>query len=115
MQGTNGNGSDAKSEPYMRAIQQPDRNQQSEDMFANSMTSGSSAAAGTSGPQTSSGTPSEMSPIDKWGLAGLFERAQSGNPDIAQFAIGSDLTSLGLDLASSEYAPHTCLISKGIC
>ena len=45
---------------------------------------------------------SEMSPIDRWGLAGLVETIQNADPDISSLAIGQDLTTLGLNLNSQE-------------
>ncbi|KAL9032902.1 MAG: hypothetical protein Q9180_006237, partial [Flavoplaca navasiana] len=44
-----------------------------------------------------------MSPIDKYGLAGLLANVRSPDADTAALAIGQDLTQLGMDLNSPEY------------
>ena len=45
---------------------------------------------------------SQMSELDRFGLSGLLEIIRNDNPDVASLAIGHDLTTLGLDLNSSE-------------
>ena len=45
---------------------------------------------------------SQMSDLDHFGLGGLLEVLRGDNPDVANLAIGHDLTTLGLDLNSSE-------------
>lgn len=45
---------------------------------------------------------SQMSPLDRFGLAGLLATVRSENPDVASLAIGQDLTQLGLNLNSPE-------------
>ncbi|KAL9601459.1 MAG: hypothetical protein Q9219_002525 [cf. Caloplaca sp. 3 TL-2023] len=53
--------------------------------------------------QTAENTPlDQMAPIDRWGLAGLLGTIRNDNADIANLAIGQDLTQLGLDLNSQE-------------
>lgn len=49
---------------------------------------------------------SQMSPLDRFGLAGLLATVRSDNPDVASLAIGQDLTQLGLNLNSPEQV-HT--------
>ena len=56
--------------------------------------------------QTRSKTPTKMTPLEKWGIPGLLEKIRSNNPDESAMVIGHDLTTLGLDLNSSEYAIH---------
>ena len=43
-----------------------------------------------------------MTELDKFGLPGLLDSVRSENPDVSNLAIGHDLTTLGLDLNSSE-------------
>ena len=45
---------------------------------------------------------SQMSALDRYGLAGLLSMVRSDNPDVAGLAIGQDLTQLGLNLNSPE-------------
>ena len=45
---------------------------------------------------------SQMSELDRFGIAGLLETLRSENPDMSGLAIGQDLTTLGLDLNSQE-------------
>lgn len=45
---------------------------------------------------------SQMSELDRFGLAGLLETIRSDNQDVSGLAIGQDLTTLGLDLNSQE-------------
>ena len=45
---------------------------------------------------------SQMSDLDRFGLAGLLATVRSGNPDVASLAIGQDLNQLGLNLNSIE-------------
>ncbi|KAL8883707.1 MAG: hypothetical protein Q9215_008076, partial [Flavoplaca cf. flavocitrina] len=60
---------------------------------------GSLASGGAA--QTAENVPvDEMSPIDKYGLAGLLANVRSPDADTAALAIGQDLTQLGMDLNS---------------
>jgi CCR4-NOT transcription complex subunit 2 len=53
--------------------------------------------------QTSEQPPlSQMSDIDRFGLAGLLRMIHSESPDVASLAIGQDLMTLGLDLNQPE-------------
>ncbi|THC97766.1 hypothetical protein EYZ11_002748 [Aspergillus tanneri] len=45
---------------------------------------------------------SEMSELDKFGLAGLLRMIHSDSPDVASLAVGQDLMTLGLDLNQPE-------------
>ncbi|MCJ1478568.1 hypothetical protein MMC13_007249 [Lambiella insularis] len=45
---------------------------------------------------------SQMSELDRFGLAGILETIRSDNQDVSGLAIGQDLTTLGLDLNSQE-------------
>jgi len=51
-------------------------------------------------------TDSQMSAIDEWGLAGFLATITHENPDVSGLARGHDLTSLGLNLNSSESVLH---------
>lgn len=42
------------------------------------------------------------SPADRYGLLGLLNIIKSSDPDMSMLALGSDLTSLGLDLGATE-------------
>ena len=65
---------------------------------------GSLASGGAA--QTAENVPvDEMSPIDKYGLAGLLANVRSPDADTAALVIGQDLTQLGMDLNSPEYVP----------
>jgi CCR4-NOT transcription complex subunit 2 len=46
---------------------------------------------------------SQMSELDRFGLAGLLRMIHSENPDVASLAVGQDLMTLGLDLNQPEY------------
>ena len=46
---------------------------------------------------------SQMSELDRFGLAGLLRMIHSESPDVASLAVGQDLMTLGLDLNSPEY------------
>lgn len=73
------------------------RIQQYQNDFANNL------ADSPGGLQARNKTPlSQMSDLDRFGLAGLFGTIRSENPEIASLAIGHDLTVLGLDLNSTE-------------
>lgn len=50
---------------------------------------------------------SQMSELDRFGLAGILAMVRNDNQDLASLAIGQDLTQLGLDLNSSEWVPRT--------
>lgn len=45
---------------------------------------------------------SQMSELDRFGLAGLLRMIHSESPDVASLAVGQDLMTLGLDLNSPE-------------
>ncbi|EED20619.1 NOT2 family protein [Talaromyces stipitatus ATCC 10500] len=45
---------------------------------------------------------SQMSELDKFGLAGLLRMIHSESPDVASLAVGQDLMTLGLDLNQPE-------------
>ena len=45
---------------------------------------------------------SQMSELDRFGLAGLLATVRNENPDVAGLAIGQDLNHLGLNLNSVE-------------
>lgn len=47
----------------------------------------------------------QMSELDRFGLAGLLRMIHSESPDVASLAVGQDLMTLGLDLNQPEYAP----------
>ena len=47
-------------------------------------------------------SPAQMTELEKYGLPGLLDTIRSENPDVASLAQGHDLTTLGLDLNSSE-------------
>ncbi|KAL8921363.1 MAG: hypothetical protein Q9172_004056 [Xanthocarpia lactea] len=67
---------------------------------------GSLASGGAA--QTAENVPiDEMTPIDKFGLAGLLANVRSPDADTAALAIGQDLTQLGMDLNSPEPLHHT--------
>ncbi|KAI4091919.1 MAG: hypothetical protein LQ339_008036 [Xanthoria mediterranea] len=67
---------------------------------------GSLASGGAA--QTAESVPfDEMTPIDKYGLAGLLANVRSPDADTAALAIGQDLTQLGMDLNSPEPLHHT--------
>ncbi|KAL8771039.1 MAG: hypothetical protein Q9209_003458 [Squamulea sp. 1 TL-2023] len=58
--------------------------------------------------QTAENVPiDEMTPIDKYGLAGLLANVRSPDADTAALAIGQDLTQLGMDLNSPEPLHNT--------
>jgi CCR4-NOT transcription complex subunit 2 len=46
---------------------------------------------------------SQMSELDRFGLAGLLRMIHSESPDVASLAVGQDLMTLGLDLNQPEY------------
>lgn len=48
-------------------------------------------------------SPSQMSARDQWGLAGFLATISHENSDVSGLARGHDLTSLGLNLNSSEW------------
>lgn len=59
----------------------------------------------TSGSGQSAEQPplSQMSELDRFGLAGLLRMIHSESPDVASLAVGQDLMTLGLDLNQPEY------------
>ncbi|OJJ46742.1 hypothetical protein ASPZODRAFT_142542 [Penicilliopsis zonata CBS 506.65] len=69
-------------------------------------------------PQTSSQSAeqpplSQMSELDRFGLAGLLRMIHSESPDVASLAVGQDLMTLGLDLNQPEPL-HTSFASPFI-
>ncbi|EED20620.1 NOT2 family protein [Talaromyces stipitatus ATCC 10500] len=50
---------------------------------------------------------SQMSELDKFGLAGLLRMIHSESPDVASLAVGQDLMTLGLDLNQPEPLHHS--------
>lgn len=56
----------------------------------------------TSGQSTDQPPLSQMSELDKFGLAGLLRMIHSESPDVASLAVGQDLMTLGLDLNQPE-------------
>lgn len=75
-------------------------------------TPGSSAEAQDSvGASQSAEQPplSQMSELDRFGLAGLLRMIHSESPDVASLAVGQDLMTLGLDLNQPEYVSN-CLM-----
>lgn len=68
-------------------------------------TGGSSAEGQDSAGATQSAEQpplSQMSEIDRFGLAGLLRMIHSESPDVASLAVGQDLMTLGLDLNQPE-------------
>ena len=47
-----------------------------------------------------------FSPADRYGLLGLLHIIKTTDPDLSMLALGSDLTTLGLDLGATEYVPR---------
>lgn len=45
----------------------------------------------------------QMSELDRFGLAGLLRMIHSESPDVASLTVGQDLMTLGLDLNQPEY------------
>jgi hypothetical protein len=63
---------------------------------------------------------SQMSELDRFGLAGLLRMIHSDSADVASLAVGQDLMTLGLDLNQPEYvvivmAQKTFLCFTNIC
>ncbi|KAH8691345.1 NOT2 family protein [Talaromyces proteolyticus] len=50
---------------------------------------------------------SQMSELDRFGLAGLLRMIHSESPDVASLAVGQDLMTLGLDLNQPEPLHHS--------
>lgn len=46
---------------------------------------------------------SQMSELDRFGLAGLLSMIHNESPDVASLTVGQDLMTLGLDLNQPEY------------
>ncbi|KAL9630153.1 MAG: hypothetical protein Q9204_004868, partial [Flavoplaca sp. TL-2023a] len=85
------------------------RNTQSQQQHQPSRHQRGSLASGGAA-QTAENVPvDEMSPIDKYGLAGLLANVRSPDADTAALAIGQDLTQLGMDLNSPEYVSSPSL------
>ncbi|CRG86828.1 CCR4-NOT transcription complex subunit 2 [Talaromyces islandicus] len=63
----------------------------------------------TSGSGQSAEQPplSQMSELDRFGLAGLLRMIHSESPDVASLAVGQDLMTLGLDLNQPEPLHHS--------
>lgn len=47
-------------------------------------------------------SPGQMTELDRFGLNGLLEMIRSDNSDVSSLAVGHDLTTLGLELNSTE-------------
>jgi hypothetical protein len=77
-------------------------------------TPGGGAATQSSGaPGQTPQTPAQQvlfSPADRYGLLGLLAIIKTSDPDLNMLALGSDLTTLGLDLGATEYA--FCSVSR---
>lgn len=61
--------------------------------------------ATSGGPGTTPQTPAQQvlfSPADRYGLLGLLHIIKTSDPDLSMLALGTDLTSLGLDLGATE-------------
>ena len=75
---------------------------------------GSVASLRPSHTQSSAATPeqapAQMSEMDRWGLSSLLAIMKGENSDATGLAVGQDLTQLGLNLNSPEYA-----LTKLIC
>lgn len=56
----------------------------------------------SSGQSTDQPPLSQMSELDKYGLAGLLRMIHSESPDVASLAVGQDLMTFGLDLNQPE-------------
>ena len=59
-------------------------------------------------------TPAQQvlfSPADRYGLLGLLHIIKTSDPDLSMLALGSDLTSLGLDLGATECVSFVSLVS----
>jgi CCR4-NOT transcription complex subunit 2 len=54
---------------------------------------------------------SQMSELDRFGLAGLLRMIHSESPDVASLAVGQDLMTLGLDLNQPEYVCKAILVT----
>ncbi|PCH05835.1 NOT2/NOT3/NOT5 [Penicillium occitanis (nom. inval.)] len=61
----------------------------------------------TSGQSSDQPPLSQMSELDKFGLAGLLRMIHSESPDVASLAVGQDLMTLGLDLNQPEPLHHS--------
>src|SRR4051812_4719934 len=64
--------------------------------------SGSSASVSTLGGGSGSSAPAAAT--DRFGLLGLLGVIRMTDPDLSMLALGSDLTTLGLNLNAPEYA-----------
>jgi CCR4-NOT transcription complex subunit 2 len=71
--------------------------------------SGDGQESSTTGQSAEQPSLSQLSELDRFGLAGLLRMIHSENPDIASLAVGQDLMTLGLDLNQPE------CVSIGIC
>uniref|UniRef100_A0A093VDL7 Structural maintenance of chromosomes protein 2 n=2 Tax=Talaromyces marneffei TaxID=37727 RepID=A0A093VDL7_TALMA len=69
--------------------------------------SADSQDATSSGQSTDQPPLSQMSELDKFGLAGLLRMIHSESPDVASLAVGQDLMTLGLDLNQPEPLHHS--------
>lgn len=65
--------------------------------------SGESQESSTPSQSTEQPPLSQMSELDRFGLAGLLRMIHSESPDVASLAVGQDLMTLGLDLNQPEY------------
>ena len=57
-------------------------------------------------------TPSQMSAMEEFGLAGFLATVRNENHDVSGLARGQDLTSLGLNLNSPEYGNQAIMIRR---
>ncbi|OXV11696.1 hypothetical protein Egran_00540, partial [Elaphomyces granulatus] len=64
--------------------------------------SGDGQESSTTGQSAEQPPLSQLSELDRFGLAGLLRMIHSENPDIASLAVGQDLMTLGLDLNQPE-------------
>jgi CCR4-NOT transcription complex subunit 2 len=63
---------------------------------------GDGQESSTTGQSAEQPSLSQLSELDRFGLAGLLRMIHSENPDIASLAVGQDLMTLGLDLNQPE-------------
>lgn len=56
-----------------------------------------------------------FSPADRYGLLGLLNIIKTQDPDLSMLALGSDLTTLGLDLGATEYVSFSLPLISPSC
>ena len=79
---------------------QTDRNNQASNQFSyNGEQSNGSTGIGI---PPRSRSPNQASEMDRFGVEGLLSAIRNADNDVSSLAIGQDLTTLGLDLNSSE-------------